>query len=251
MKKYLVAILALVAFMLFVALKSEKKQFTIYSIGDSTMATKEDKKYPETGWGQMLPTFFNSEILFQNHAANGRSSKSFIGEGRWQKVYEQLRQGDYVLIQFGHNDQKDKSPDRFTNPYTGFRGNLYFYIDQCREKGAIPVLLTSIVRRNFNADSVLIDTHGAYTEVVRTVAKEKNVELIDLQMYTEKLVLDLGYEKSTSLYLHLKEGDHENYPKGVADNTHLCREGAKIIARQAVNELSAKFPNIKLHRIEK
>jgi lysophospholipase L1-like esterase len=240
-----------VVFILLYGFKSEKKQFTIFSIGDSTMANKEENKFPETGWGQVLPQFFDTEIEFQNHAVNGRSSKSFLDEGRWQKVYEQLKPGDFVLIQFGHNDQKDKSPDRYTNPYTGYRKNLKLYIDQTREKGAIPILLTSIVRRNFNEDSVLIDTHGAYTEVTRTVAKENNVPMIDLQMFTEDLVLGLGVDGSKSIYLQLAPGENPNYPDGVADNTHLNRHGASLIADKVAKELSALFPQIAAHHITK
>lgn len=235
-----IAILALVAF------KPAPKRSTIFTIGDSTMANKVEKAFPETGWGQMLYELFDTtKVEIQNHAVNGRSSKSFIGEGRWDKVFGQLKPGDFVFIQFGHNDQKDQSPDRFTNPYTGYRQNLRMYVNKSREKGAIPVLFTSIVRRNFNEKGVLIDTHGAYPEVVRSVARELDVPLIDMQIFTEELVLEKGVEGSKAIYMNLKPGEYPNFPEGKEDNTHLNREGATLIASMAIEQFVEKFPKMK------
>lgn len=232
------------------AYKPSSNKITIFTIGDSTMANKDERAFPETGWCQVLSEFLDTTaVIVQNHAVNGRSSKSFIGEGRWEKVYELLKPGDYVFVQFGHNDQKDQSPDRFTNPYTGYRQNLRMYIEKSREKGAIPVLFTSIVRRNFNDKGTLIDTHGAYPEVVRSVAAELNVPLIDLQIITEQLVLEMGVENSKSMFLHVQPGQYPGYPNGKEDNTHLNREGAMLIAGKAVDELKIKCP--KLNRIIK
>ncbi len=144
----------------------------IHMIGDSTMATKSHPKTnPEFGWGQVLQDYFDAnQVVVQNHALNGRSSKSFIGEGHWDRVTTTLQPGDYVFIQFGHNDQKDKSPDRYTNPFTGYRANLIKYAKESRSKGATPVLFTSVVRRHFNDEGTLTDTHGMYPFVVRDVA---------------------------------------------------------------------------------
>jgi lysophospholipase L1-like esterase len=234
----------------FLAMAKPAAKQRIFMIGDSTMANKTEKGYPETGWGQVFSTFFNSSVVVDNHAQNGRSSKSFIDEGRWEVVLNQLQKGDLVFIQFGHNDQKDKSPTRFTNPYTQYRFNLKRYVNETRAKGAIPVLFTSIVRRNFNDEGVLIDTHGAYTEVVRSVAAELQVPFVDMQLLTEQLVVGLGVEGSKAIYLHVEPG-HENYPDGKIDNTHLNREGALRLAELAADELCKQFSQLERRRINK
>jgi|WetSurMetagenome_2_1015567.scaffolds.fasta_scaffold109291_1 lysophospholipase L1-like esterase len=211
---------------------------TIFTIGDSTMANKKAETYPETGWCQVLPLFFTESVSIKNHAVNGRSSKSFITEGRWKVVLDSLKQGDYVFIQFGHNDEKEKDSSRYTNPYTGYRRNLIKFVIESRQKGALPVLVTPIVRRNFNETGTLIDTHGAYPEVMRSVAAQLNVPLIDLQILTEEMVIRHGVEGSKSLYVHVKPGEYAFYPEGKEDNTHLSEKGAKEVARMAVNEMS-------------
>ncbi len=218
----------------------EPKEISIFCIGDSTMANKKSEVYPETGWCQVLGDYFNESVTVKNHAVNGRSSRSFIGEGRWQAVLDSLQTGDYVFIQFGHNDQKFQSPDRYTNPYSGYRKNLTKYINETRSKGANPVLLTSIVRRNFNEFGTLIDTHTAYTEVTRTVAKELNVPLIDLNILTEDMVISLGEEQSKSMYMWLDSC--ANYPKGNQDNTHLNVEGANAVAKLATGAINETIP---------
>ncbi|WP_423127716.1 rhamnogalacturonan acetylesterase [Gaoshiqia sp. Z1-71] len=225
-------------FMLLCAFQeTNEKKVRIFMIGDSTMANKPPEKSPETGWGMVFGDFFNEQVVISNHALNGRSTKSFIGEGHWQTVYDQLHAGDYVFIQFGHNDQKDKSPDRFTNPFTTYRANLEKYVRESREKGAVPVLLTSVVRRNFNDEGTLLDTHGLYPLVVRMVAGEMQVPLIDLQLLTEQKVTELGPEESKTLYLWLEAGENTNYPNGAQDNTHFNRNGATEVARMAAEEL--------------
>jgi lysophospholipase L1-like esterase len=141
------------------------------------------------------------------------------------------------MIQFGHNDQKDKDSSRYTNPYTAYRKNLCRFIEETQAKGATPILLTPIVRRNFNESGTLIDTHGAYPEVMRGVAKEKSVLLIDLQLLTEEMVIRYGSEGSKDLYLHVKPGD-VNYPQGKEDNTHLNEKGARMVAEMVAREIS-------------
>lgn len=216
-------------------------QTTLYLIGDSTMSDKRDPQInPETGWGQVLPEFLQGDIKVENHAVNGRSTKSFIDEGRWDKVYQKLQKGDYVFIQFGHNDQKSKSPKRFANPTTAYRQNLVLFVNQAREKGAHPVLFTSLVRRNFNKKHSLVDTHGIYPLVVRVLAMELELPLIDLQTLSEELVLSYGEEASKQLYLHYKRGENSYFPKGKKDNTHLSRLGARKIAGLIVEHLKEK-----------
>lgn len=210
----------------------------LFLIGDSTMANKENPdKNPEHGWGQVLPQFFTGGIEIQNHAMNGRSSKSFRTEGRWAAVEKQLKKGDFVIIEFGHNDQKLKDSTKFTNPYTQYRANLERYVRETRAKGAIPILMTSIVRRNFNENGVLIDTHKEYPLVVRMVADDMKVPFVDMQLLTEQLEISLGPENSKKLHLHYKEGEDPYYPKGKEDDTHLSRTGAEKVAGLAVKNL--------------
>jgi len=233
--KQIFGILILVLFLSFTASKPEPT--TIFLIGDSTMANKVPERFPETGWGMALPKLFSEKVKVENHAMNGRSSKSFITEGRWQAVLDKLNKGDYVFIQFGHNDQKVKDSARYTNPFTGYRQNLSRFVNEAREKGAVPVLFTSVARRNFNEFGALVDTHGDYTEVTRTVAKELNVPLIDLQSLTEQRIVALGPEKSKELFLWLAPGENPNYPEGAQDNTHFNDKGASEVAQMAVEEL--------------
>lgn len=223
---------------LFSVLMLAQKKTTLFLIGDSTMSNKDNPdKNPEHGWGQVLPQYFTSEIEIQNHAMNGRSSKSFRTEGRWEKVEKQLKKGDFVVIQFGHNDQKLKDSTKFTNPYTQYRANLERYVRETRAKGAIPVLMTSIVRRNFNEHGVLLDTHSNYPLVVRLVADDLKVAFVDMQLLTEQMEISYGPEKSKLLHLHFKEGENDYYPKGKTDDTHLSKLGAETVAQLALKSL--------------
>ncbi|RMZ60175.1 rhamnogalacturonan acetylesterase [Chryseobacterium nematophagum] len=211
---------------------------TLFLIGDSTMANKENPdKNPEHGWGQILPQLLTTEIAIQNHATNGRSSKSFRAEGRWDKVMKQLKKGDFVIIQFGHNDQKVNDSTRFTNPYTQYRANLERYVNETRAKGATPILMSSIVRRNFNENGVLIDTHKEYPLVVRMVANDLKAAFVDMQLLTEQLEISYGPENSKKLHLHYKKQEIPYYPEGKDDDTHLSKLGAESIAKLAVNSL--------------
>ena len=215
-----------------------KRNITIYTIGDSTMADKpEPENNPERGWCQMLSQILNDKVVVKNHAVNGRSTRSFIDENRWENVYSQLQKGDYVFIQFGHNDQKVNSPKRYTNPHTAYRHNLIKFVNETREKNAHPVLFTSIVRRNFNKDSVLVDTHGVYTLETRLVAKELNVPLVDLQYLTERLEESYGVEKSKKLHLHFSPNEVAYFPEGKKDDTHLSVLGATEVAKLAADAL--------------
>jgi lysophospholipase L1-like esterase len=211
---------------------------TIYGIGDSTMANKtKPEENPERGWGQLFPTFLNDKATFDNRAVNGRSSKSFRTEKRWDDVLKTLKKGDYVFIQFGHNDQKDQDSTRYTNPHTAYRHNLIRYVKETREKGATPILFSSIARRNFNEKGVLIPTHSDYTLETRLVAQEFNVPFIDLEYYTELLEQSYGPEKSKQLHLHYKAGEIPYYKEAKADDTHLGIKGATEVAKIVVEEL--------------
>lgn len=225
--------------LIFVVLSCDfNNKITVFLIGDSTMADKPNpNENPERGWGQMLQQFFNENVTVKNFAVNGRSTKSFIGEGRWNTVLSEIQSGDYVFIQFGHNDQKFKDPLRYTNPLTAYRKNIIKFVNETIDNGGIPVLLTSIVRRNFNEFGVLVDTHGIYPLIIRQVANELDVPLIDLQLKSEDLVLSVGQEKSKEFYLWVKPGQYKMFPEGKQDNTHFSVKGATEIAKLAIEGL--------------
>ena len=224
--------------LLFISLNTFSQKTTIYSIGDSTMATKVNPATnPEFGWCQVLPTFFKSDVVIDNRAVNGRSTKSFIAEKKWEAVYKVLKPGDYVFIQFGHNDGKVTDSLRYTNPHTAYRYNLIQFVKEAREKGAIPILFSPIARRNFNEQGVLISKHETYSMEMRLVAQEFNVPFIDMEYLTESLEIAYGPEKSKQLHLHFKPGEVPYYPEGKDDDTHLSIKGATEIAKLAVSQL--------------
>jgi lysophospholipase L1-like esterase len=216
------------------------KKNTIYLIGDSTMGIKETKAYPETGWGMPFATFFDSSIVVENHARNGRSTRTFISENRWQPIAEKLQEGDYVFIQFGHNDESKEKMDRYTTP-DEYKRNLSKFIDESKQKKAIPILLTPVSRRRFK-DGAAQETHVEYSKLAREVAKEKNVSFIDLDKKSIELLQKFGEEKSKLLFLQLEPGVHPNYLEGKIDNTHFNELGAREIAQVVLAEIK----NLKL-----
>ena len=210
------------------------KTITVFTIGDSTMANKKAEVAPETGWCQVFQTFVEPTVLIKNRAVNGRSTKSFIAEGRWKSVLDSLQAGDYVFIQFGHNDEKIQDSARYTEPFTSYRRNLELFVRETREKGATPILFTSIVRRKFE-NGFFTDTHGNYPVVVRQVAVEMNVPMIDLQLLTAGAVTALGDEASKNIYLWTLPT--HKFPEGRKDDTHLKAEGATLVAKLAAQQL--------------
>ncbi|MEH6306661.1 rhamnogalacturonan acetylesterase [Olivibacter sp. CPCC 100613] len=223
--------LLLICSLIFCAFTFKDEKITVWMMGDSTMAIKDPNKYPETGWGVPFATLFKSNVKVENRAKNGRSTRSFINEGRWQEIYDQLKTGDYLFIQFGHNDEKLDKPKVGTDIRT-FKANLCMFIAKAREKGAKPILLSAIARRHFE-QGVLVDTHKGYPAATHAVADSLKVPFIDLTEKTNDLLTGLGEQKSVTLFLHLKPG-HKNYPEGVIDNTHLNRAGAMAVAKLAV-----------------
>lgn len=267
-------------FLVLTSFSGSQRKTTTFMIGDSTMANKPlDGGNLERGWGQMLPGFLSDDIVVDNHAVNGRSSKSFIDEGRWDKVVSLIKPGDYVFIQFGHNDEKPKA-DRHTDPGSTFDDNLRKFVNDTRAKGGNPVLFNSIVRRNFgipadtnavkaavkqddafyaNPDAkrdpdskeepssgelTLIDTHGAYLESPRNVAKEMNVPFVDMNRITHDLVAGLGPEDSKSLYLWVAPNTIPAIPKGREDNTHLNVHGGRVITGLTIDEIGKAVPEL-------
>lgn len=226
-------------FFMLISLNCLAQKPTIYGIGDSTMANKvKPEENPERGWGQLFPMFLTDDIKFDNRAVNGRSTKSFIETKLWGAVYNVLQPGDYVFIQFGHNDGKVTDSTRYTNPHTAYRYNLIRFVNETRKKGAIPVLFSSITRRTFNKEGVLIDSHRDYPLEMRLVAQEYNVPFIDMQYYTETLEQSYGPEESKKLHLHFEAGVIPYYKNEKhEDNTHLSVEGATAVAKIAAEEL--------------
>jgi lysophospholipase L1-like esterase len=215
----------------------------LFLIGDSTIADKLPVKAPETGWGTPFKTYFHPPVEVHNHAKNGRSTRTFLEEGLWEPIYSQLKAGDYVFIQFGHNDQSESKPDRYTPP-ADYVANLKKFVMDTRSKGAQPVLLTPVSRRKFDKAGVQVETHGEYPDLVRKVAQEMQVPLIDLDPMSRKLYQEIGEEASKRLFLQLAPGEHANYPEGVVDNTHFSGEGAEKIAQLVLNDLSRVAPEL-------
>ena len=208
---------------------------TIHLAGDSTMAEKLSEKRPETGWGECLQSFFDPlQVRVKNYAKNGRSTRTFISEGLWATLLEQVHQGDYVVIQFGHNDESKEKVDRYTAP-EDFRRNLIRFIHDVQARNATPILMTPLMRRRFDAEGHLQDTHGEYPDIARSVASKYKIALIDMHQKSRVVLESYGPEQSRGLFLQLKPGENSNYPNGVEDNTHFSPAGAKIMASLAVD----------------
>ena len=275
--------------LLLVLTSATRRPITIFMIGDSTMANKDisgGKK--ERGWGMALQCYFDDNIRIDNHAVNGRSSLSFINEGRWDKVLDALKPGDYVVIQFGHNDEKPKA-DRHTEPGSTFDYNLARFVRETREKGGIPILMNAVVRRLWTpadstkgaADSgrniddealrttigkqdneqqlgethsetkmVLTDTHGLYTVSPRDVAARMNVHFIDANAITHRLEDSLGVEGSKSLHMIFAPGEEPSVPKGRQDNTHYNVHGAHVVARLLADAMTQEVPVLAAYRTD-
>ena len=255
-----------------------RKQTTIFIIGDSTAANKDisgGKK--ERGWGMALQCFFDDNIVVDNHAVNGRSSLSFLNEGRWDKVLARMRPGDYVIIQFGHNDEKPKA-DRHTDPGSTFDYNLARYVRETREHGGIPVLMNCVVRRNFFVEAPqndddeklrsttfqdgagakaartegdsLVDTHGLYRVAPCDVARRMNCHFVDANAITHRLEQELGREGSKKLHMWFLPGVEPSVPRGRQDNTHYNVYGAHVVARLLADALCEEIPLLARYRTE-
>jgi len=265
-------LLMLIACALAITAYKPGDKITVFTIGDSTMA---DKDYSggkqERGWGMMLQYCFSDKIVVDNRALNGRSSKSFINEGRWQAVLDKLKPGDYVFIQFGHNDEKPK-PDRHTDPGTTFDANLRRFVEETRAKGAHPVLFSCVVRRNFvktapkNDDDealrktvgvnvavgteetdTLYDTHGDYRFSPRDVARETGAPFVDANKITHDLEQGLGREGSKKLHMIFAPGETPSLPEGRHDNTHYSIAGAITVAGLLADAVAEEVPALKKH----
>ena len=213
----------------------EKRKITIWLCGDSTMSIKEKRAHPETGWGMPFVFFWDSTVTVENLAQNGRSTSSFRNEKIWDNFLNKGHEGDCVFIQFGHNDEVPTKKTYTTE--TEFKNNLKQYVTDARNKKAMPILLTPVARRKFDNQGKIEGTHEVYSQIVREIAKQEGVYLIDLDKKSQSLYQEMGVENSKLLFLHLKPGEHPNYPDGKEDNTHFSELGARLIAQIVLAEI--------------
>jgi len=222
--------------MLLLVIGCKQKRVDIFLIGDSTVAEYKEYYRPLTGWGEKLNHFFNDNVVVHNFAVSGSSTKRFRDNLVWKKVSECLQEGSYLFIQFGHNDEK-KDSTRYAAAGGAYNDNLKRYITEARQKGAIPILITPIRRRKFDAEGHLLNTHGRYPSEVRKVADEMNVPLIDLTSLTKTLIESYGVEESKKLFRWVEPDKYPAYPDGMEDNTHLTPMGAEEVSKLVVEEI--------------
>lgn len=271
MKKIITSVIASIALSLAPAAFAAEPAdtVTVFMIGDSTMANKPtDSDKQERGWGQLLATHLQGPVKVDNHARNGQSSLSFINEGKWDAVVEIIRPGDFVIIQFGHNDEKLNKPSRGTTPGGTFDANLRRFVEETRAKGGRPILMNAIVRRNFplsvepgkeagpagpekkasamdsiQEGDILVDTHGLWRDAPRNVAQLMRVPFVDMNTVTHKYIQELGPIESRKIYMWIPAGKFEFCPDGKIDNTHLNIYGATVISRLAADAIAAEVPD--------
>ena len=231
LKKLAVALLFFTAGI--AASAQDGKKIRILLAGDSTVQDVDHSVNPDWGWGQVLPRFFNDDTEVINIARGGRSTRTFIEEGRWDSLNRLTRPGDYVFIQFGHNDQAVDRPDRYTTP-EDYKRNLERFVRETRTKGATPVLVTPVTRRNFDASGEVVYKHGVYPSLVKEVAEDMNVDFIDLKSKSRTFIKTLGPEGSVKVYINIEPGVDPRRPDGVKDNTHFSEYGATEMAKLVI-----------------
>ncbi len=239
-RKILVAIIAL-SFLLSAFDIPPKKKIKVWLIGDSTMCMYEASRAPVTGWGMPFALFFDSTVAIDNRAKGGRSTRTFISEGRWQPVADSMQEGDYVLMQFGHNDEakEERYKDRYT-PVPDYKINLAKFITESRAKKAIPVLITPVTRMRFDKAGNITETHKEYSAAVWEVGKSMNVPVIDLDRMSRDLLQQMGAKDAALLFMQLDSLEHPNYPQGQKDNTHFNEYGARRIAELVLADLKVQ-----------
>lgn len=209
----------------------------IYLIGDSTCQTNFDDTFPQTGWGQLFHEYVTDDFEVVNLAKNGRSSKSFFDEGLFKPCEENLKEGDYLFIQFGHNDEKvDK--ERHTDPFTTYKAQLAYYVDFALSRKAHPVLISSIYRRQFIEEHKLNpNCHGDYPKAIEELAHEKNIPFINLTSRTKEYLEQVGESNSKCYFMNFDKNIYVNYMNGKEDNTHLREKGARMVCELLCDEL--------------
>lgn len=200
---------------------------TVFLCGNSTVVDQDNE--PWCGWGQILPRFFNERICVANYAESGETATSFMVRRRLDKILTQIKAGDYLFVEFGHNDQKEKGEGK--GAYLNFTDRLLEYVAKARAKGAYPVFVTPTQRRSFNEDGKIVDTHGAYPDAMRKVARENKVPLIDLHAYTRNLYEAMGVSGSINAFVHYPANTFPNQSKALKDNTHFNPYGGYQIAK--------------------
>lgn len=230
--------LLVVLFFLGVAFVPPKKKINVWMIGDSTMCIQPRDRSPVTGWGTPFEDFFDSTVTVMNKARGGRSSRTFISEGRWQNVYDSLEVGDYVLMQFGHNDEA-KEPqyrDRYT-PVPDYKTNLVKFITEAKSKKANPVLITPVTRMVFDSLGNTKETHKEYSEAVWEIGRKYNIPVLDLDTRSRELLQEFGPKWSKVLFMQLDSLENPHYPAGRHDNTHFNEYGARRMAELVLREI--------------
>ena len=225
MKKLLAAVLASALFTLAAA--------DIHMAGDSTMMTYRGKDAPQQGWGQRMQELVKDGVTVKNRSIGGRSTKSFKAEKRWENLLREVKKGDFVIIQFGHNDGTKDKPERYTDPKTEYKENLKGFVEDVRKAGGIPVIATSIPFGIYLENGSLKPAGflNPYLQSAREVAAETKCDLVDLYAYADKELNAAGVQKGTLLYLELKPGDYPNYPEGRSDRCHISFRGALFYAK--------------------
>jgi len=216
----------------------DQKNIVIYLIGDSTVCTQPDSQAPVTGWGTPFAVFFNPTVKVENHAKGGRSTRTFLSEDRWNPIFTKINPGDYVIMQFGHNDEAKEEiyKDRYTSP-EDYRKNLTRFIVETRQKGGNPILVTPVSRRRFDKEGKVMETHIEYSAVVMSLAKEFNVPVVDLDSKSRALYQSYGPDHSTLLFNVSQPGTNPQFPDGINDNTHFSEYGARLIAEIVLAEI--------------
>ena len=203
----------------------------IFWAGDSTVATNKASTFPQTGIGQAFDRYTAMDVAICNRAVNGRSTKSFIDEQRLAPIYNEITKGDFLFIQFGHNDEKINDPSRYTDPHGEFIINLGKFVNAARNKGAYPVFITSVERRHFDENGVLKPAdHTEYAQGMREAADKYDVPLIDLFKMSREFLEKTGDEESRKYYMNLAPGEASWAPEGKIDNSPLKYEGAMLYA---------------------
>jgi lysophospholipase L1-like esterase len=213
----------------------------IYLIGDSTVANYPVRQLPINGWGMPFANYFDPSVTIVNRARGGRSTRTFLEENLWKPVADSLSAGDYVFIQFGHNDEA-KEPQfaaRYT-PVPDYKKNLIKFITESRAKNAIPILVTPVSRRSFDKDGKAKETHVEYTKAVFEIGEQYKVPVIDLDAKSRELYQQMGAVNSKLLFMELDTLEHPNYPVGRHDNTHFNEFGARKMAEIILNDIKAK-----------
>lgn len=226
---------------------------TIFWAGDSTVQYNDITTYPQTGIGQVLSLFLKPDVRIENHAKNGRSTKSFIDESRLPAIYDRITKDDFLFIQFGHNDEKINDAARYTAPDTDYQINLEKFVNVARNKKAFPVLITPLERRCFQENGMLgAGEHGAYVKAMKEAAERLEVPLVDLYTMSRRELENAGEKKSRQWYMHLEKGVYPSHPDGLADNTHLQYAGAVVYAgciARGLKELGGRYRELLLEDI--